>query len=81
MSLILRKSKWLKQNIIKETIEELFIANNHYKWTIINYLYKPRNALEKEEWNELVDRFKGLFVHLQELILKKLHGGTQVWYI
>jgi hypothetical protein len=68
--LILRKSKSLKQNIIRKTTKELLRVNNHYKWTIINYLYKPSNALKKEGWNELVDKFKGLFVHLQELILK-----------
>jgi hypothetical protein len=79
--LILREIKWLKQTIIKETIDELLKANNQYEWIIIDYLYKPRNALGKEGWNELVNRFKRLPTHLQELILKKLHGGTQVWCV
>ncbi len=74
MSLILRKSKSLKQNITRKKIEELLKANNHYIWTITNYLYKPRNAPKKERWNELVNTFKGLHVHLRELTLKKLHG-------
>jgi hypothetical protein len=81
MSLILRKNKWLKQTIIKETIEAPLRTNNQYGWTITNSLYKPRNALEKEGWDELVNRLRGLCIHLQELILKKLHGGTLVWCI
>jgi len=81
MSLVLRENKWLKQTIIKEIIEELLRANNQYEWTITNYLYKPRNALKKEGWDELANRFKGLPIDLQELILKKLDGGTLIWCI
>jgi hypothetical protein len=79
MSLILRKNKWFKQTIIKEIIEELLRTNNQYEWKITNYPYKPRNVLEKEGWDELANRLKGLPIHLQELILKKLYGGTLIW--
>jgi hypothetical protein len=78
MSLIFKEMKWLKQTITRETTNELLKANNQYICIITNYLYKPRNALEKEGWNELVNIFKGLLAHLQELVLRKLHGGTQV---
>ncbi len=81
MFLILREGKWLKQTIIRETIEELLRANNQYMKTIIDYLYKRRNVLKKEGWDELADIFKGLPIHLQELIFNKLHGGTLVWCI
>ncbi len=43
--------------------------------------YKLRNVPKKEECNELVDIFKGLLVHLRELILKKLYESTQIWCI
>jgi len=43
--------------------------------------YKLRNVPKKEEWNELVNIFKGLLVHLRELILKKLYESTQIWCI
>ncbi len=37
-----------------------------------------RNKLECNEWNYFVENFKQLSENVQELILKKLHGGSEV---
>jgi hypothetical protein len=44
-------------------------------------LYTPRNALELDEWGNSKEKFQTLLENIQELIIKKLHGGTKVWCI
>ncbi len=52
-----------------------------YGWNFQSYLSTPRNALELNEWRNFVREFKTLLENIQELIIKKLHGGTKVWCI
>jgi hypothetical protein len=39
-------------------------------------LYTPRTNLEFDKWGTLVENLKTLLENVQELIIKKLHGGT-----
>jgi hypothetical protein len=39
------------------------------------------NALKFNEWRNFVREFKTLLENIQELIIKKLHGGTKMWCI
>ncbi len=41
-------------------------------------IYIHQDLVEKDHWNYLVEKFKELLMNVQELILKKLHGGTQM---
>lgn len=43
------------------------------------YLHTPRNSLKKGNWNQFVAKSKELPKNIQELILKIIYGGTQVW--
>ncbi len=47
----------------------------------MDYLHTPKNTLELDKWNFFVDKFKSMLKNIQELILKKLHGGTKIWCI
>ncbi len=55
--------------------------NNDYGWSFVSYLHTPRNAPELDAWGNLVEKFKSLVETIQELIIKKLHGGTEIWCI
>jgi hypothetical protein len=47
----------------------------------IGHLHTPRKSLKKDNWNQFVAKSKELPMNIQELILKKIYGGTQVWCI
>ncbi len=47
----------------------------------MDYLHTPKNRLELDKWNFYVDKSKSMPKKTQELIFKKLHGGTKVWCI
>jgi hypothetical protein len=55
--------------------------NCSYRWNFQNYLYTPRNASKLDEWGNFKKKFKTLPKNIQELIIKKIHGGTEVWCI
>jgi hypothetical protein len=40
-----------------------------------------KNALELHGWGNFKKKFKNLPKNIQELIIKKIHGGTEVWCI
>jgi hypothetical protein len=44
----------------------------------VDYLHTPRNTPELDKYNSFVDKFKSMPENIQELIFKKLHGGTKV---
>jgi len=50
-----------------------------YGWTLHAYLYTLRSSPQKGNWNEFIDKVKLLPISIQELILQKLHGKTNVW--
>jgi len=71
--------EWLKEFItISETKERLRL-HNKYVLNFLDYLYTPRKVSELDTWGNLVGKFKTLHENVQELIKKKLHGGTKVW--
>jgi hypothetical protein len=44
-------------------------------------LYTPRRNPEFDKWETFVEKFKTLLENVQKLIIKKLHGGMEVWCI
>jgi hypothetical protein len=44
-------------------------------------LYTPRKVPKLDTWGNFIKKFKTLPKNVQELIIKKLHGGTKVWCI
>jgi hypothetical protein len=44
-------------------------------------LYTPKRNLELDKWGTIVEKCKTLPKNVQELIIKKLPGGTEVWCI
>jgi hypothetical protein len=44
-------------------------------------LYTLRRAPKLDIWGNFVGKLRTLHKNVQELILKKLHGGTKVWCI
>jgi mitochondrial fission protein ELM1 len=47
---------------------------------MVDYLHTPKNTLELDKWNFFVDKSKSMPKNIQELISKKLQGGTIVWW-
>jgi len=47
----------------------------------LDYLYTPRKVPKLDTWGNFIKKFKTLPKNVQELIIKKLHGGTKVWCI
>ncbi len=47
----------------------------------MDYLYTPRKVPKLDTWGNFIKKFKTLPKNVQELIIKKLHGGTKVWCI
>jgi hypothetical protein len=66
--------------IVKKTKKRLKINYNH-GWNFQNYLYTPRNAPKLDEWGNFKESFKTLPENIQELTIKKIHGGIEVWCI
>jgi hypothetical protein len=79
MSTIRRKIQWLKEMItIEEGKKILKQYNNNYRWPSVSYLHTPKHAPKFNEWGNLIKKFKSVVETIQELIIKKLHGGTKV---
>jgi hypothetical protein len=60
--------------------ERLRIQNKN-GCNFLDYLYTPKRALELDTWGNFIENFKTLPKNVQELVIKKLHGGTKVWCI
>jgi hypothetical protein len=44
-------------------------------------IYIHQGALKWDEWGNFKEKFKTLPKNIQELIIKKIHGGIEVWCI
>jgi hypothetical protein len=68
----------MKENITVEEVKQRLRINCNYGWNFQNYLYTPRNAPKLDEWGNFKEKVKTLPKNIQELIIKKIHGGTEV---
>ncbi len=73
--------EWLKESITIDERQERLKFYNEYGWDFLDYLYTPRRNPELDKWGTFVEKFKSLFDNVQELIIKKPHGGTEMWCI
>jgi len=62
---------------IDEGKERLRILNK-YGWNFFNYLYTPRRNPKFNKWVTFIENFKTLPKNVQELIIKKPHGGMEM---
>jgi hypothetical protein len=81
MFVIRRENEWLKEILTIEEGKERLQQHNGCGWSFVDYLHMPKNTLEFDKWKFFVDKFKSMLENIQELILKKLHGGTKIWCI
>jgi hypothetical protein len=73
--------EWFKETITIDERKERLRIHNKYGWSFLDYLYTPRRSPKLDKWGTFVEKFKTLFENVQELMIKKLHGGMEVWYI
>jgi hypothetical protein len=81
MTLVEREDEWMKFFMNVEEFKQRLRINCNYGWNFQNYLHTPRNAAKLDEWGNFKEKFKTLPKNMQELILKKIHGGIEVWCI
>jgi hypothetical protein len=70
---------WEKLTLPLEEAKQLLKYHYTYGWTLHAYLYTLRSCPQKGNWNEFMDKVELLLISIQELILQKLHGKTNVW--
>ncbi len=73
--------EWFKETITIDEGKKILKFHNKYGWNFFYYLYTPRSNPELDKWGTFVEKFKRLLENVQELIIKKLHGRTEVWCI
>jgi len=73
--------EWFKETIIINERKERLRIHNRYGWNFLDYLYTPKTNPELDKWGTFVEKFEALLDNVQELIIKKLHGGTEMWCI
>ncbi len=56
-------------------------SHKKYGWSFVNYLYTPLKTPKHNVSNFFVNKLKALVKNIQELIIKKLYGGIEIWYI
>jgi hypothetical protein len=71
---------WMKFINVEE-VKQRWRINCSYGWNFQNYLYAQRNTPELDEWGNFKEKFKTILKNIQFLIIKKTHGGTEVWCI
>jgi hypothetical protein len=76
-----KNHEWFKKSITIDERQERLEFYSKYGWNFLDYLYTPRRNPKLDKWGTFVENFKTLFDNVQELIIKKLHGGTEVWCI
>jgi hypothetical protein len=82
MSFVERENEWMKKFVTIEEAKQRLKINCSYGWNFQIYLYTPKNALELDEWANFKEKFKTLQKkYVQELIIKKIHGGIEVWCV
>jgi hypothetical protein len=55
--------------------------HNRYGWNFLDYLYTPRRNSKLDKWGTFVEKFKTSPENVQELIIKKLQEGMEMWCI
>jgi len=73
--------EWFKETITIDEGKERLKIHNRYGWNFLDYLYTPRRNPKLDKWGTFVEKFETLPENVQELIIKKLHGGMEVWCI
>jgi hypothetical protein len=81
MTLVEKEDEWMKEIITVKEIKKRLRINCSYGWKFQKKLYTPRNALELDERGNFKKKFKTLLENIQELIIKKIHCGIEVWCI
>jgi hypothetical protein len=71
----------LKKPITINEGNERLKFHNKYGWNFLDYLYTPIKAPKLDTWGNIIEKFKTLLENVQELIIKKLHGGMKAWCI
>ncbi len=65
-------SEQFKKTITIDERKERLRIQNRYGWNFLDYLYTPKK-------NPKLDKWETLLGNVQELIIKKLHGGMEMW--
>jgi len=73
--------EWFKETIKIDEGKERLRIHNRYGWNCLDHLYTPRRNPKLDKWRTFVEKFKTLPENVQELIIKKLHGGMEAWCI
>jgi hypothetical protein len=73
--------EWFKETITINERKERLRFYNRCGWNFLYYLYTPKRNLELDKWGTFVEKLKTLPENVQKLIIKKLNGGTKMWYI
>jgi hypothetical protein len=81
MTLVEKEDEWMKEIIIVKEVKQRLRINWVYFWNFQKKIFTQRNALEFDEWGNFKYKFKTLPENIQELIIKKIHGGIKVWCI
>jgi hypothetical protein len=71
----------MKEIITIKEVKQRLKIHCSYGWNFQNYLYTPRNVPKIGEWGNFKKNFKKLLENIQELIIKKINGGIEVWCI
>ncbi len=73
--------EWFKKTITIDEGKERLKIQNRYGWNFLDYLYTLRRNPKLDKWETFVEKFKTLLGNVQQLIIKKLHGGMEMWCI
>ncbi len=68
--------EWFKETITIDEGKEILRFHSRYGWNFLNYLDTRRRNPIFDKWRTFIEKFKTLLENVQELIIKKLHGGT-----
>jgi hypothetical protein len=70
--------EWFKKTVTIDERKERLKIQNKYGWNFFNYLYIARRNPKFDKWGTFVEKFKTLLKNVQELIIKKPHGGMEM---
>jgi hypothetical protein len=73
--------EWFKEKITIDDRKKILKIHNICGWNFLDYLYTPRRNSKLDKWGTIVEKFKTSLENVQELIIKKLHEGLEMWCI
>ncbi len=73
--------EWFKEKITIDDRKKKLKIHNICGWNFLDYLYTPRRNSKLDKWGTIVEKFKTSLENVQELIIKKLHEGLEMWCI